>query len=238
MPSKKIVLFIVEGITDQLSLAAVLEQIFAGNQVSFQITNGDITTRANQSAKNITAKVGKVVKDFCGNIFSAKDFLKIIHLVDTDGAFIGEDHVEQSDNRHPFYLDTCIQTSNVKGIIERNEQKAENLEKLVGVKTVMQTIPYSVYYFSSNLEHVLHNKRNLQTQEKDELAMKFEQRFLRDINAFVQEMTESEIAVKGDYEETWEFIKKEENSLKRYTNFGLCLKENKDKDCNEENELL
>ena len=86
--------------------------------------------------------------------------------------------------------------------------------------------PYGVYYFSSNLEHVLHNKRNLRRREKDELAKEFERKFLQNKEAFIKQMRDSEIAAEGDYEETWEFIGEGENSLKRYTNFGLCLKEN------------
>ncbi len=45
MARKKIILFIVEGINDKTCLEGVLEKILDSEEVRFQITEGDITTR-------------------------------------------------------------------------------------------------------------------------------------------------------------------------------------------------
>ena len=79
--------------------------------------------------------------------FSAKDFLQIIHVVDMDGAFIGPDHVQKGNVLHPVYTDEYIETSDVKGIIERNEQKAENLKRLIGVKRFIVISVWRLLFF-------------------------------------------------------------------------------------------
>lgn len=42
---KKIILFIVEGITDEVSLALGFSELMNSNEVRFELTYGDITTR-------------------------------------------------------------------------------------------------------------------------------------------------------------------------------------------------
>lgn len=63
MPNrKKIILFIVEGINDKTSLALCLSQLLNDDEIHFEITDGDITTRIGTNPTNIAAKVGDIVK--------------------------------------------------------------------------------------------------------------------------------------------------------------------------------
>jgi len=45
MAKKKVMLFIVEGPTDETSLSTVLNRIFSSSTVKFQVVHGDILTR-------------------------------------------------------------------------------------------------------------------------------------------------------------------------------------------------
>ena len=45
MAKKKVMLFIVEGPTDETSLSTVLNRIFSSATVKFQVIHGDILTR-------------------------------------------------------------------------------------------------------------------------------------------------------------------------------------------------
>lgn len=120
-------------------------------------------------------------------------------------------------------MDDGIYTKNVAGIIERNRKKSAVVECMLEIRKVLKSIPYSVYYFSSNMDHVLHNNANLSNQEKDDLADAFDEEYSDKPKEFVRLMRCSSYAVKGTYEETWDFIKVDKNSVQRYSNFGVYL---------------
>ncbi len=66
MAKKKVMLFIVEGPTDETSLSTVLNRIFSSSTVKFQVVHGDILTRDFTSADKIVAAVWEQVKEFMG----------------------------------------------------------------------------------------------------------------------------------------------------------------------------
>ncbi len=230
MGSKKIILFIVEGITEQTCLAYVLSKILNSNQIEFAVTNGDITSRAGNNGGNIAARVGDIVKRYASNTFRADDFLEVVHLIDTDGAYINKDKVIDKSNaaasgavidKLPYYCDENIIADNVTAIVQRNQQKTEIIDRLLSLNRVWRTIPYSVYYFSCNLDHVLHNERNLPDEKKFRYATAFDKRYGADQEAFLSFIHNPVFAVSGKFQETWSFIKAENYSLKRYSNFHL-----------------
>lgn len=225
MKSKKIILFIVEGISDQTSLGYILSQLITDEQVHFAVVGGDITTSSGNNTSNIAAKVGNVVKTFSGSTFKPNDFREVVHLVDTDGAFITPGHIVQGENHDPHYTQTDIVTRQTDPIARRNEYKAANLNRLIALRKVWGSIPYSLYFFSCNLDHVLHNDANTAWRDKVKLANEFEDRYHDQPGRFMEMLKTSSFAVPGSYKETWHFIQGEENSLKRYSNFHLYLEE-------------
>ena len=87
----------------------------------FKVVHGDITTKEKSSSNNIVRKVTEEVKSFADkNGFSKNDFLKVIHIVDTDGAFISNDKVilNQSIVKEdsPKYYDNKVECLNKKDI--------------------------------------------------------------------------------------------------------------------------
>ena len=85
-----------------------------------------------------------------------------------------------------------------------------------------------MFYMSCNLEHVLHNIQNAVDNEKVNLAERLEDEYIDNPEEFVKFMSNSSFTVQGEYKETWEFIKKDLNSLNRYSNFHLFFKMNTD----------
>ena len=69
MAKKKVMLFIVEGPTDETSLSTVLNRIFSSATVKFQVVHGDILTRDFTSSDKIVAAVWEQVKEFMGSIY-------------------------------------------------------------------------------------------------------------------------------------------------------------------------
>lgn len=223
--SKKIVLFIVEGITDEISLALVLSKIIERDKiVKFKVINGDITTEYRTNPSNILVKITDEIKGFIvRDIYKKGDIQNIIHLVDTDGAYIDDALILPKDINEVEYGTQHIYAKNVEDIKERNDQKAQILNKLIGVDKVYKDLPYRIYFFSSNLEHVLHNNQKVLRHEKNEYAQIFEDKFAGEPYSFIEFINSTELAVDGDYNHTWDFIKKGANSLNRYTNFHLYL---------------
>lgn len=221
MAAKKLVLFIVEGITDQNSLGALMEKLKNDVLVYFAVTGGDITTREGVTPGNITSKVGNLVREFSGRTFSPKDFQEVIHLVDLDGAFMEAEHIRRKNCKDPIYTDEYIYTPNIQQIAKRNARKADNLKKLISLRKVWRTIPYQVYFFSCNLDHVLHDNANIPWREKFAYSGRFEDRFYDHPEKFLEYIRDHHFAVPGPLPDSWQFIQAEENSLKKYSNFHL-----------------
>ena len=187
--------------------------------------HGDVLTRDFVAPDRIIAAVNEQIKLFRGNIYKPSDFCKVVHLADTDGAFIPEDAVvaEAVEGRqYPFYTDTQILTPEPANIIDRNARKGRNIAKLASTGRV-GGIPYSFYYFSCNLDHVLHGRNNLSEAEKIACSRDFDLQYADDPNAFIRFMRDESFAVQGTYQETWAFIKQGTRSLERHSNFRIEL---------------
>ena len=187
MAKKKVMLFIVEGPTDETSLSTVLNRIFSSATVKFQVVHGDILTRDFTSSDKIVAAVWAQVKEFMGSIYRKSDICRIVHLTDMDGVFIPDDAVVENDtvetDTPPYYTETQIQTPNRAGILDRNQRKRNNIDRLSACPKVAG-IPYSMYYFSLNLEHILHGGTNLSDWEKIRCAEEFDLKYGDDPDGF------------------------------------------------------
>jgi hypothetical protein len=226
---KKIVLVIVEGPSDETALGVSLSRIFDKEQVYIHIMHGDITTRSGVTSSNIISKIGEEVKGYArSRHYKVSDFKEIIHIIDTDGVYIPNDNIIKGQESCVRYEEDGIYTDNVEVIIARNNSKRENIYKLRTTGKIW-SIPYSIYYMSCNLDHVLYNKRNSTDEEKENDSYQFAIKYKNDTEGFVNYICNSEFAVCGDYKETWKFIEHDLNSLERHTNFGLCIKLNTEK---------
>ena len=98
------------------------------------------------------------------------------------------------------------------------------LTSLSYIKIGSKKIRYSTYYFSCNLDHFLHGDANFNDHDKTRKALEFSlahensgslEEFFRENETDTMDMT---------YDESWEFIRTGENSLKRHTNVNLLIK--------------
>lgn len=224
MARKKVVLFIVEGINDKTCLESVLGKIIDSNEVRFQITEGDITSQNGIDEFKIRNEIGKIVKSFKDKYhLSPEHFMEVVHIIDTDGAFIDDKSIIYADVEEPQYFDDGIKTKNIDNIVSRNHRKRAIIERMLKISSVLKSVPYSVFYFSSNMDHVLHGKANMDQNEKNDYADAFDDRFADDPDGFLELMCESAFAVNGTYEESWEYIKAGNNSVCQHSNFSVYL---------------
>lgn len=146
----------------------------------------DITTKAGVGLRNIVSKIGNIVKKYAKHSFKPKDFVRIIHITDMDGAFIEDSNVIfDSTRKKTFYSVTEIRTCNRDGITDRNRRKRENLTRLINTSKVWG-IPYQLYYMSCNLEYAVYGKLNCSDEEKEKYAYCFAERFKEDIPGFLK----------------------------------------------------
>lgn len=228
MPRKrrKIVLIIVEGPSDATALEQFFSARFDPNQVRIKVVHGDITADEGSTPSNIVSSVGNLVKSCASKYgFKRQDFLRVIHVADTDGAFISPDDVVE-DRGHlgrPLYGDASIVASPDSRIKERNARKSANLNRLSSIEAVWRSVPYSIYYMSCNLDHVLYGAPNSDDETKRRNAVQFAKTYKKNFDGFVKFISNPDIAVAGNYRETWEYIRQGLNSLHRHTNLDMCF---------------
>lgn len=244
-PKKKLILFLVEGSTDEEALLRPIDNFLSDVneelELGFVIVHGDLTSDYKNTPENIVRKINdKHFRPYFSSneFYYPKDVVKVIHLVDTDGCFIPDENLlvwESGETvEFPYYSPPYIYHKNRDFLIKRNETKAANLKYLTGldsIKVVSKKIPYEVYYFSSNLDHCLNGEENLNlsVQEKIERAGYFADAnendsalFLRFFNDYTPKLDEL------TYEKSWDFIAQDVQSLQRYSNFYLGLKKLQD----------
>lgn len=229
---KKIVFVIVEGPSDEDALGVLLGKVFDKNLVYVHVTHCDVTTEWGVSSDNVLSKIGSIVKGYADSTHLKKvHFQRVIHILDTDGAYVPDKAVAEDGNAEKnIYSLTKIQTKNVNGILERNKRKSACLDRLSIANAVWGDVPYQAYYMSCNLDHVLYDKLNLSDEEKEKNSLAFAKRYRENIDGFIRYISDSSFSVPGEYRETWNFIKQDLHSLERHTNLGLSLVDAKEKE--------
>ena len=224
MAHRKIMFVIVEGTSDETALGVILNRIYDKASVYIHIFHGDITTKRGVNNQNIISKIGNIVRRYAKEThFKQTDFQEIVHICDMDGAYISDDNIiENTTLDKTKYVLTNIETSNIKKIKIRNQQKRENLNRLCVCANIWN-IPYRIFYMSCNLDHALYNALNITDEEKESLAYQFAKKYKNDIPSFIKYIAHSDFSVQLDYKSSWQFIQQGLNSLQRHTNLGLCF---------------
>ena len=74
------------------------------------------------------------------------------------------------------------------------------------------------------MEHVLYGELKCYSDdEKQRLSDEFAEQYEGKADEFIEFISDSDIAVQGTYQKTWDFIEKDKNSLSRYTNMHLIF---------------
>ena len=224
MAGKQVVFVIVEGPSDQTALSMGLSQVYDRDRVFLHIMYGDITSRSGVTPDNIVRKIGDEVKAYAKNQhLKRSDFKEIVHIVDTDGMYIPDDRIIFDESARKIrYEDDGIYTADVEGVKRRNREKRDNCYRLITTAKIW-TIPYSAYYMSVNLDHVLYDKRNCTDEEKENNAYAFAKRFQNDKEGFISFMCDSDFSVDNGYKSSWDYISSDLRSLERHSNLCACI---------------
>lgn len=223
MSEKKVVAVIVEGLSDEAALGTILKEYFADEEVQFVVVHGDITSADYTSVDNIIKKIDELIETVKRRYgYDTKDFLRIIHIADTDGAFT-KDVIVEADVKSTQYYTDRIEAKSVDAILKRNKKKAEILFKLFSSGKI-HDVRYRIYFNSCNLEHVLYNElKDFSDEEKEKMSDDFAEKYEGKVDEFIDFISNKSLAVDGTYKQTWNFIENQNNSLNRYTNMHLIF---------------
>ena len=224
MSEKKVVVFIVEGPSDEAALGTIMKEYFSGNEVQFVVVHGDITLNDYVLKDDILKKINEQIEGIKNRYrYVQEDFIKIIHIVDMDGVYIPAEDIKETDTEEIQYYEDHIEVKNAGTIAERNKRKGDILYKLRKTGKVNR-IPYRVYFNSCNLEHILYGElKNYSDEEKQILSDDFAERYDGKADEFIEFISASTVAVPGTYQKTWDYIEKDKNSLNRHTNMHLIF---------------
>ena len=221
----KIVLCIVEGLSDKDSLGLLLSRLFKPYVVEFYIIKGDVTSEFQSKPYNIETKLKRFIDLFLKDHKGIKksDIHRVIHLVDMDGVYVDPNQIMYSKEAYKNkYHNNHLLSNKVDNIIKRNIRKQDILNRL-HTTSIMWGIPYQIYYFSCHLEHVLHNQLNVDSEKKDVMAMQFIDSYINHQQDFVALM--QKVSKKEQFIDSWEYIKEGNHSIERASNFFIGMKE-------------
>lgn len=226
MSKKKIVFVLVEGDSDRIALASLINKKFESDIVHVEVAMCDIFTKATSNAINIQNTIAAFIKNYLkANKYEKEDILQVIQITDMDGIYVDDSKVVYQQNTiDPIYCDDCIKTCEVDSLIHRNEKKRVLLNKMSTCDSVYNGIPYKIYYMSCNLDHVLYDKRNSKSRNKKQDAKRFQLEYDDKYDEFVELLNKYSGNKNYSYKESWDFIKKDCNSLNRYNNLNIVFK--------------
>lgn len=232
-PTSKIILFIVDGNHDENEINKMLHvycpKLFENYRAMFLACDeNDITQRAKASSKNIVGMITEQLIAWRKNgghqyVIYPSDIDRIIHIIDTDGAFIPRESVKKGSGKIK-YTEDAIYCIDRDGIVGRNKRKTDTIFNRLITNGKIDNIPYSIWYVSCNMDHLLFGKQ----PENDKEKLNNEIRFRRECQSpeyLSQSIFADGIRAESTYEESWDFIKEAHNSLHRHCNINLLLDE-------------
>ena len=223
MSEKKVIAVIVEGPSDENAIGGILKEYFSSEEVQFAVVHGDITSNDLTTVDNVITKINELIDGIRTKYgYRWDDFVKVIHIADTDGVFT-KNSVNESEVEGIKYYEDHMEGDNVEAIERRNKHKAEILFKLYSTGKV-HDIGYRIYFNSCNLEHVLYGVlKDFSDEEKEEMSDVFAEKYDGNVNDFISFISDETVAVPGTYKTTWRFIEKEKHSLERHSNMHLIF---------------
>ena len=253
MSNKPFVCFCVDGASDIQALKLPFEDLFDdayGNNINIDFryagagesNKGDITSLNGVEPDNIEKYIYKhYFKKLDKNAdLGWADLSYLIHIIDLDGLYTNDDFIHTfddcdkeyvkliNDDKKVIYHSDHISVKNFpKDICDRNKRKRRNIEYLRDLTHITagnKTVKYALYYFSTNLDHFLYNERNLAWYQKKKKASEFVEDIIGG-EEFLTFLKDTNCCEFDDYYQSWESLRRNNNSLKRGSNINILVHE-------------
>ena len=213
---RKRCIFLVEGPTDKQRFS-VLQKLFNENELIIIPFQTDVLTQ-----KSYSKKYKALIKEVLNKekVYEFNDFDEIVQIIDTDGCFLSDNLIQTNHSvSNIVYTSSSIVCSNVKALCQQREHKRNN------ISAILESGEIKLYYVSTNAEHAFDNVQNASNQQKRQLALKMYRNYSNNVGALLEKIQDVAPNVKT-YEESWSFIKQDNNSLLPYSNIIFWLIDN------------
>ena len=222
----KILFLICEGDSDDITLHRSLKNYFGQyvKNIIVDVTDGDLAYRDDINDENCIKHIEKIVNEHKKkNYLFCTDYIAVIHIVDTDGAFMNPENIieEVTLDNNKFKNDQLF-TSNRKFMVERFKKKKAIYFKLFEADSICG-IKYYKFYFSRNLEHALYGKENATIEDKIKMSNSFDAKYKLDAINFENRLKEIMNEIPANYNESWNYIFSDNNSIKKCSNISLIF---------------
>ncbi len=223
--------------------------LFAKIQNDDGTVGGDITSRFGVIPSKLQMLMNKLIIMPCISEHSLmpKYVTEIVQIIDMDGVYIDDSRIildkDLAIDDSPLYFENGIYAVDPITIAERNARKRANIETLLDFQkngfaiqnfydngygnkptTKVFQVPYSLYYFSCNLDHYICGDPNLNKYMKIAKADEFARNLGADMCSFVKHLINDADSVKNvTSDESWDLVMRDNNSLKRLTNINLLI---------------
>ena len=139
--SKKVIIIIVEGSSDETLLIERLQELFSSTQIRFEAYRGDMFYNLDDFTNRTTMKnINHIICDFIKRIkrtrkYRDDDILGILHIIDTYGTYIPTESIliDKDQNKRTLYLTDSINVNSKKqksNIIMRNLHRSKRINML------------------------------------------------------------------------------------------------------------
>lgn len=153
MNEKKVVTVIVEGPSDENAIGGILKEFFSSEEVQFAVVHGDITSNYSTTKENVVSKVGALIETIKSKYgYNWGDFVKIIHIADTDGAFT-KNCIKEAEVENIQYYEDHMEYFDIEEVEKRNAHKSEIMFKLYTTGKI-RNIPYTSELSKSIIEDI------------------------------------------------------------------------------------
>lgn len=225
---KKVLYLICEGKTDSLTLYKPLINLFKKYfpNIEVKVTHGDIAYKDTCNENNVHEMLENYITDYLATFgLHSGEVVAVVQLIDTDGAFCDPAFIKRKEEIGPYeFRNDGIYVDDIDNVKNRFTKKTKIYKKILQIDEILR-IPFIKLFVSRNLEHAFYNEINLDDEEKTKRAFDFSSSYKDDDEKFEEFLESIKFSCPDDYEKSWDFILKDNNSIKRCSNLFLLFGE-------------
>ena len=153
MKSKKVVLVIVEGMSDKTVLSGLLPKMFGDYVFRFKIIHGDLLTQSSITRSQILMQVNKQLSYAMSEYkYRPDDIKEVVHLVDLDAVYIDPSRIEEREKTSVKF--TTRRKSCMSKTITRSS--GETPQKSLNLGRLMESSYLKKRPYENSLRHCLY----------------------------------------------------------------------------------
>lgn len=215
---RKAIVLIVEGITDEIAMNPIFKLI-ENHELFVKVVHGDVYSNIwnqNKPSKVIVGEIMKQVKQ--ETKFKDKDIEMVLQIIDTDGIFVKkecyvvDEEAELDSKTYVYDLNESVIRLNTEQDKSKLNKTWDRKKRLVlpligGITYGQSKIPFTLYYNSLNLDHVITDKI-LSDFEKEDSALNFIESLNDNVESFIHFFDEK--CPYDTYTESWNKIQEDD----------------------------